>query len=179
MTDDPWLVVIDPQRIFASPESPWGSPMFPDILPALRRLAQQYADRLLITRWVPPTRPIGSWEAYMQAWPMAAEPPDHPQFDVVEELRDLGSHHLTAATFGKWSQITKVTGPTPRLLLTGVSTDCCVLSTALPAADAGAEVTVLTDACAGSTPENHQAALAVLSLYPPQITLATCAEVLG
>jgi hypothetical protein len=26
----PWLVVIDPQRIFADPDSDWGSPMWPD-----------------------------------------------------------------------------------------------------------------------------------------------------
>ena len=56
-------------------------------------------------------------------------------------------------------------------------TDCCVISTALAAADAGATLTVVTDACAGSTPENHQKALDVMSLYPPQITLATSAEI--
>ena len=72
-----------------------------------------------------------------------------------------------------------VTGPTPHLILTGVSTDCCVISTALAAADAGATITVVTDACAGSTPENHQAALDVMALYPPQITLATTDEVLA
>ena len=115
----------------------------------------------------------------MRAWPMADEPPDHPQFAVVDELQGLAPSTLDAATFGKWQEIGAVTGPTPRLVLTGVSTDCCVLSTALPAADAGAEVTVVTDACAGSTPENHQAALTVLGLYPPQIRLATSREVLG
>ena len=26
--DDAWLVVVDPQRIFADPTSEWGSPMF-------------------------------------------------------------------------------------------------------------------------------------------------------
>ena len=66
-----------------------------------------------------------------------------------------------------------------RIVLAGVSTDCCVLSTALAAADAGARVTVATDACAGSTAENHAAALHVMGLYPPQITLATTAEVLA
>ena len=65
------------------------------------------------------------------------------------------------------------------LVLAGVSTDCCVVSTALAAADAGATITVVTDACAGSTPETHRAALDVRALYPPQITLATTDEVLG
>ena len=69
----------------------------------------------------------------------------------------------------------------PRMVATsaGVSTDCCVLSTALAGADAGARLTVVTDACAGSTAENHAAALHVMGLYPPQITLKTTAEILG
>ena len=49
----------------------------------------------------------------------------------------------------------------------------------LPAADAGARVTVVTDGCAGSTPENQAAALAVLGLFPPQVELRTVDEVLG
>ena len=36
---------------------------------------------------------------------------------------------------------------------------------------------MVTDACAGSTPENHRNALDVMALYPPQITLATTAAV--
>ena len=47
---------------------------------------------------------------------------------------------------------------------------------ATAAADAGATLTVLADACAGSTPENHAAALQVLGLYPPQITVCTSDE---
>ncbi len=54
-----------------------------------------------------------------------------------------------------------------------------MVSTALAAADAGATVTVVTDACAGSSPQNQRAALDVMALYPPQITLATTADLLG
>jgi nicotinamidase-related amidase len=54
-----------------------------------------------------------------------------------------------------------------------------VISTALPAADAGATLTLVTDACAGSTPENHAAALTVMGLFPPQITLTTTADLLA
>ena len=95
-------------------------------------------------------------------------------------MRDLSDSVVTATTFGKWgADLAAVTGPTPHLVLAGVSTDCCVISTALAAADAGATITLVTDACAGSTPENQRAALDVMALYPPQITLATTAEVLA
>ena len=45
MHPDAWLVVIDPQRIFASPDSEWGSPMFPDIVEPVRRLASAAGER--------------------------------------------------------------------------------------------------------------------------------------
>lgn len=180
MHPDAWLVVIDPQRIFAAPDSPWGSPMFDAILDPVRRLAAAAGQRTVVTRWVAPDPAHGSWAAYLEAWPFADVPPDDRLFDVVDELQDLTSTIVTAPTFGKWGPaLAEVTGPTPHLVLAGVSTDCCVISTALAAADAGATVTIVSDACAGSTPANHQSALDVMALFPPQITIATAAEVLA
>ncbi len=180
MHPDAWLVVIDPQRIFADSSSPWGSPMFPDIVDPVRRLAAAAGERTVVTRWVPAPDPQGSWAAYLQAWPFANVPEGDPLLEVVPELADLGSEVVSLPTFGKWGPaLQAVTGPTPHLVLAGVSTDCCVVSTALAAADAGATITVVTDACAGSTPDNHQAAMDVMALYPPQITLATTEDVLS
>lgn len=180
MHPDAWLVVIDPQRIFASPDSPWGSPMFPGIVEPVRRLASAAGERTVVTRWVPAPDPQGSWAAYMEAWPFADVPDGDPLLSLVPELDGIGRHVVSVPTFGKWgTALQAITGPTPHLVLVGVSTDCCVVSTALAAADAGATVTVVTDACAGSTPANHRSALDVMALYPPQITLATTADVLS
>jgi nicotinamidase-related amidase len=180
MDPDAWLVVIDPQRIFASPDSAWGSPMFPGIVDPVRRLAAAAGERTVVTRWVPAPEPQGSWRAYLDAWPFADVPDDDPLLELVPDLADLGAEVVSLPTFGKWGYALQVvTGPLPRLVLAGVSTDCCVISTALAAADAGATITVVTDACAGSTPENHRAALDVMALYPPQITLATADEALA
>jgi nicotinamidase-related amidase len=180
MHPDAWLVVIDPQRIFASPDSQWGSPMFPGIVDPVRRLAAAAGERTVVTRWVPSPDPQGSWEAYLEAWPFADVPEDDPLLEVVPEMQGIGHEVVSLPTFGKWGYaLQAVTGPTPRLVLTGVATDCCVISTALAAADAGATITVVTDACAGSSPENQKAAMDVMALYPPQITLATTDEVLA
>lgn len=179
MHPDAWLVVVDPQRIFADPASQWGSPMFAGIVEPVRRLAAAAGERSVVTRWVPATDPRGSWRAYLDAWPFADVAEDDPLLDLVPELAGVGQHVVSLPTFGKWGpQLEAVTGPTPHLVLTGVATDCCVVSTALAAADAGATVTVVTDACAGSSPKNQQAALDVMALYPPQITLATTADLL-
>lgn len=179
--DEGWLVVIDPQNIFAAPDSEWGSPFFDDAMANITALAERFGESVLVTRWVPTADRSTSWGEYFAAWPFADKPASDPLYELVPAARALSPHPtLDLPTFGKWgAEIEAVVGRGGRVVLTGVSTDCCVLSTALPAADAGARITVATDACAGSTAENHAAALHVMGLYPPQITLATTAEVLA
>jgi nicotinamidase-related amidase len=64
-------------------------------------------------------------------------------------------------------------------VLTGVTTDCCVLSTALAAADAGVHVMVAADACAGITEPDHKRALDTMALYSPFIDIAEVDTILG
>lgn len=181
MTAEPWLVVIDPQAIFASPESAWGSPFFPAAMTNIRTLAAAFGERVIVTRWVPTADRTTSWGEYFAAWPFADVAVDDPLYALVPDAAGLSPHPtLDLPTFGKWGpELAGITGDAPRLVLCGVSTDCCVISTALPAADAGARITVVADACAGSTVENHDAAMHVMGLYPPQITVSDTATVLG
>ena len=175
--DAPWLVVIDPQEIFASHRSPWGSPMFPTAFANIRRLADVAGDRVVVTRWLPTADRRTSWGDYFAAWPFADVAADDPLYALVPEARPLSpAPTLDAPTFGKWGALAAFLPRTARgsapSVRTGVSTGCCVLSTALAAADAGARVTIAADACAGSDPENHAAALRIMGLYPPQLTVA-------
>ncbi|WP_285364675.1 isochorismatase family protein [Microbacterium sp. LMC-P-041] len=181
MSDGPWLIVIDPQQIFASPGSAWGSPFFADTMPRIRELATAFGDRVIVTRWMPTADRSTSWGAYFAAWPFADQPPTDPLFDLVPDAAGLSPHPtLDLPTFGKWgAEIEAVVGRGAHVVLTGVATDCCVISTALAAADAGAHVTVVGNACAGSTAENHAAAMQVMGLYPPQITISDTASVLS
>lgn len=176
-----WLVVIDPQAIFASPDSAWGSPFFADVIPRIRELAASFGDRVIVTRWMPTADRSTSWGTYFAAWPFADQPADDPLFDLVPDAIGLSPHPtLDLPTFGKWGgDIEAIVGRGAHVVLTGVATDCCVISTALAAADAGAHVTVVADACAGSTASNHEAAMQVMGLYPPQITITDTAAVLA
>lgn len=178
---DPWLVVIDPQRIFADPASDWGSPMWRNALRVIEDLLPHFAERTIVTRWLPPPPAdrVGSWDAYMKAWPFADRPSTDSRFDLVDELARVPTRRADAPTFGKWGVLAPIVGAAPHLVVTGVSTDCCVISTVLPAADAGATITLVSDGCAGSTAENHAAAVQVMGLYPPQVTVLTAAQVLG
>lgn len=177
---DPWLVVIDAQVVFADPGSEWAAPRFGEIVEPVRALAAAFGDRVVLTRWVPPVTKTGSWVPYFQQFTFADQSPDHALFDLVPAATGLGARHtVSEPTFGKWgAQLRALTGPTPHLVLAGVATDCCVLSTALPAIDDGAQVTVVSDACAGSDDEAHQRALDTMAMYAPQLFVRTSQEVL-
>jgi len=176
-----WLVVVDHQRIFADPASQWCAPRFAETAPVVARLATRFEDRVVLTRWLPGTRREGSWADYFETWAFADRPDDDPLYDLVPSATALGASHVVDVnTFGKWGpQLAAVTGEHPHLVLAGVSTDCCVVSTALAAADAGCHVTVVSDGCAGSSDENHAAALQVMGLYAPQVRVVDSLALLG
>lgn len=174
------LLVIDPQVIFADPTSPWASPMWAETEPNIVRLMEHFGDDTIISRWLPDPHPAGSWREYFEQWPFAAVAHDDPKLQLLPAFSNAPGKRISAPTFGKWNDALQgLTGPHPELVVTGVSTDCCVLSTVLPAADAGAYITLVSDGCAGSSAENHAAALACMALYPPQVRIVTTAELLA
>ncbi|GGL37245.1 isochorismatase family protein [Phycicoccus endophyticus] len=170
---DDWLVVVDPQVVFADPgASPWGSPMFAGAVGRMRSLAREHGpERTVVTRFVADPSLGGSWGPYYEEWPFALVPDADPLYAVVPQLAGMASHVVTAGTFGKWPVLRDLLGADAHVTLAGVSTDCCVISTALPMADAGVTVEVAADACAGSTPQNHVRALAAMALFAPQVTV--------
>ncbi|MDN0199191.1 isochorismatase family protein [Streptomyces sp. S.PNR 29] len=174
------LAVIDMQRVFADPGSPWAAPRFAEAAAGVRRLLPAFGDRVTFTRFVPAGRPAGAWRAYYDRWPFARQPAHAPLWRLTDEFAAGAREVLDAPTFGKWTpELAARVGPDGRLALAGVSTDCCVLSTALAAADAGVEVLVAADACAGADDDSHAEALHLLDLYRPLIRVITVAELLA
>ncbi|MGW1953219.1 cysteine hydrolase family protein [Streptomyces sp. NPDC001920] len=173
------LTVIDMQRVFADPGSPWAVPRFAEAAAGVRLLLPAFGDRVTFTRFVAPGSPEGAWRAYYERWHFALRPPDSELWELTDEFARDARHVLDAATFGKWSpELARRAAWEGRLVLTGVSTDCCVLSTALAAADAGVEVLVAADACAGANDDSHVRALRILDAYRPLIRVTTVAELL-
>jgi nicotinamidase-related amidase len=176
------LVVIDMQRLFGDPSSPWATPGFHEVVKPIDELASAFGEeRTVFTRFIVPERWEGSWVTYYRAWDQVTRPESRPLMSLVEPWasREPPPHTLDRTTFSKW-------GPELRdrardagadtLVLCGVATDCCVIATALPAADAGMLVRVVADACAGATAEQHVAALSVMGGFAPQIELTTVAD---
>ena len=180
MSAEPWLVVIDLQVIFADPASAWRTPRFGEAAAGAAALLPAFADRVVCTRFVAPHAPRGAWVDYYREWPFALVPATDPLYDLVEPFAGLDGPVVSAPTFGKWGPaLADVLDPEAPLVLAGVSTDCCVLSTALAAADAGRHVSVVADACAGLSDADHQRALAAMALYAPLIEITSVAEVLA
>ena len=179
MSGPAWLVGIDFQRVFGDSSSPWCAPRYAAAAGQARRLAAAHPGRTVLTRFVAPPAPEGAWRPYYADFPWALVGPDDPLYALTDEVADLPARVVTAPTFGKWSVLRDVLDRHPRLVVAGVATDCCVISTVLAAADAGAEVTVVSDACAGSTEQNQAKALHLMSLYAPLVRLATTDEVLA
>jgi nicotinamidase-related amidase len=172
-----WLVVVDAQRVFADPDSPWAAPRFEEARPRIQHLVAAFGGRVVFTRFVAPAEPTGAWVAYYELFPFALQPPDAPIYDLVED--PAGACVVTATTFGKWGpELAGLVGAGP-LTVAGVATDCCVVSTVLPAADAGVPVRVVADACAGSSDDDHRKALGLMGLYAPLVEVTTTDDVLA
>lgn len=176
----PWLAVIDMQRVFADPESGWFTPRLGEIVGPVTELVAAFAPRVVFTRFVAPAAPAGAWQDYYEEWPFALQSPSAPIYQLIDDLPAGPGPTLDATTFSKWGpELSAKVGEGGRLVLAGVSTDCCVLSTAVAAADAGVAVQVVADACAGVNDVSHEQALAVLRLYGPLIKVTSVAGVLG
>jgi nicotinamidase-related amidase len=174
------LVVVDMQRVFADASSAWATPGYAAASAGVRRLLPAFAGRTVLTRFVAPERPEGAWVPYYRDWPDQLRPEGDPLWDLMPEFADLDAAVVSATTFGKWGpDLAAATGGSDRLVVTGVSTDCCVLSTALAAADAGRFVVVPEDACAGLSETDHRRALDAMALYGPLITISSVDDVLS
>jgi nicotinamidase-related amidase len=174
-----WLAVIDMQRVFAEPDSPWLVPRFAEIVRPVQRLAEAFRPRVSFTRFLAPASPEGAWRQYYAQWPFALQPPDARIYELVDEFAGEPGPTVDTTTFSKWAPELSARVGAGTLLLAGVTTDCCVLSTALAAADTGTPVRVVGDACTGVDDDSHATALHALQFYSPLVEVITLADVLG
>jgi nicotinamidase-related amidase len=175
-----WLMIIDMQRIFGEPGSEWATPDYAAASAGIQRLLSAFESRVCLTRFLPPDPPTGVWITYYEKWPFALDPMNAGLYDLSEEFISIPATIIDRTTFGKWDSETGQALSNPdAIVLAGVTTDCCVLSTALAAADAGVHVTVAADACAGVTETDHRRALDAMALYSPLIDIAQVDAILA
>ncbi|MEU4607880.1 cysteine hydrolase [Kribbella sp. NPDC023972] len=172
----PVLALIDLQRIFADPDSGWAAPDFQRVVKPAKRLIEILSPQVIFTRFVAPEKPVGSWATYYELYPFALQPPDADDYQLVDEFN--GAPTLDKTTFGAWGpELAERVGTGGHLVLAGVTTDCCVLTTALAAVDAGVYVQVVEDACAGADEASHRNAIDIMRLYSPMLEIVTVDQI--
>jgi nicotinamidase-related amidase len=176
----PILVVVDMQRVFAEADSPWAVPGCPELIPQIERLVDVFGDRAVFTRFVPFDEPQGAWADYYALHPFYLRRDAQELSHLVEPFASRGATTLDMPTFSKYGpRLEALADPERTIVLVGVATDCCVISTALSAADAGMRTRVVADACAGMTIGKHRAAVAVMAGYGGHIEITTVEEELA
>ena len=172
------LVVIDMQRIFQEPQSQWFVSNYQDVEQNVRKLRDSF-DLVIWTRFVRDPQELGAWADYYDKWDECREEPQSDRWDLTVPLQG-NEQVLSMSTFTKWGEeLARMTAGYQRLVVAGVATDCCVLSTVLGAVDAGKHVTVVSDACGGATPRAHDQALELMELLSPMVTVCTSESLLG
>lgn len=159
------LVLIDFQRVFADPTSPWFVPACEEALEKCHRIASDY-DSVLATRFFPPKIVEGSWETYYREFEFALN--DEQQFELLR-LPDCAQLTTPSHRMSKMECLKPYLQPGDEVFLAGVALECCLLATAIQLADEGFHVRILRDCSAGVG--NEQAALAVLSGFAPTIQI--------
>ncbi|WP_197023245.1 cysteine hydrolase family protein [Arthrobacter sp. MA-N2] len=171
------LVVIDMQRAFRE-AGEWHVPRYDEAARAIAALSASGMDPIL-TRFVPDPEEKGSWSSYYDRWQSMRLDPADQLWDI--ELQGVEvSGSIDLPTFSKWGEELAERIPVgEEMVLTGVATDCCILATALGAADAGRYVTVVEDACAGQSDAAHDQALVLLELLSPMVRVVKSDTLLG
>jgi len=174
------LVVIDMQFVFGDPSSKAFVPGYASASAAVQRLLPVFEGRTIYTKFIAPDQPHGAWVGYYKQWPFLLQPSTDPIWDITKEFSMRNANVVSKDTFSKWGpELAAATSHTHELVLVGVSTDCCVLSTALAAADAGVHVRVVADGCAGVSHRSHQQALSIMAQYAPMIDVSSVEHIIS
>ena len=178
--DLPLLVVVDMQRVFADPESPWAAPDFGDIVEPVGRLVEAFGDRVVFTRFIVPEDPEGSWKDYYDRWDFVRRPGSGSLFELVQPWAGRDVRTISAPTFSKRGpELEALAGADRTLVVCGVATDCCVIATVIGALDAGMRVRVVSDACAGIDDAAHERAIALMGGFVGQVEITSVARELA
>ena len=182
-------VVIDMQRLFDE-ETGWRVPDLVALLPPIARLIEHRPARALYARFITPGsigEAKGAWQSYYRQWPQVIR--DRLPAGIFDLVKPLARHAAPNQQFDK-EGFSAFSGPSfpgmlrdlgaSTLVLSGVETDVCVLSTALEAIERGLRVVIATDAVASSSPAGHRATLDhVLPRFEHMLDLAPSADIIA
>lgn len=176
------LLVIDMQNVY-EPGNEWGCENMPEATLNIKKLLDNENKKydVIFTEYLPSENPKGVWEEYNIVNKNVNE--DEYLNEIVEELKpyleEYPLYSKSVYSSMKIDEVAKASEEANRLVVSGVVSECCVLSTVLDAIDMGYKIIYLKDACAGFTFETEKAVLKVFEgLIPLHIEVMTTEEYL-
>jgi nicotinamidase-related amidase len=175
------FLFIDFQRVFE--EGPhWRVPKFRQALEnALKvhaHLDKELGDNLttIATRYIPPDEAQygGIWTDYFNRFPQISRYANNKSYDLANGIPT--GCIISVPKFGKWSSIKSHLNnfridSIKTIYITGVSTECCILSTVMAAIDDGVKIVLIQDACAAGTDEDHNFSINILKGFEPNLEI--------
>lgn len=172
------LLVIDMQRVYARGGA-WETPGFARAEENILRLCPRYSTRLF-TRHLPFAQPPGTWKKYNEAFAEINADAECarlvPSLEAVDHIPFEKSTYSALSSGGLRDHL--LAAEYEEIIVTGVQSEFCVLATLMDAVDLGLPVTLVWDACAGSSPHLDNALRDIAALMPCQVRLTTTEELL-
>ncbi len=180
---------IDMQRLFFE-ETPWRTPWMERILSPVAAIAERHPDRTIFTRFVPPRdadRARGTWRQYFERWrSLTRRHLDPSLLDLMPRLNALVPPAMVfdkgvySAFFDRRLAAELARNEVDSVVITGVETDVCVLSTVMSAIDIGFRVVLPRDAMCSSSDATHDALMTLYTQrFAEQIEVASTEAVLS
>lgn len=168
---------LDMQRLFVE-DTPWRAAWAERVLPKVQKLSGYRPAATVFTRFIPARRPdeaVGAWRDYYERWSaMTLEQLEPSLLDLAPPLQEFVPPALTlekeaySAFHAAELSVHLVGRKIETVIVSGLETDMCVLSTVLDAIDLGYRVVIATDAICSSSDETHDA---LLKLYAKRFSV--------
>lgn len=180
-------LVVDMQELFRS-HVDWGTPALSAIVPAIERLLRARPDRACFSRFIPPElmeQAIGAWQRYYRRWHrVTLGRMDRELIEIIPELRPWAKWVVDKSGYSALSAMplreSLLATPGQCLILSGVETDVCVLSTVMEAMDLGLRVILAADAMTSSVSHCHDLALQIMEQrFDEQVEIATVEQIIA
>lgn len=161
------LMVIDVQNGFITEENAYLKKRILNFVKEYKR------GPIIITKYINNGGPIEEFDGYHKM-------KDSWETDLIPGLEEYGNYIFTKNTYTSITPEVKkflVSKKINKVYLIGISTDCCVLKTALDLFEMGIRPIILEDLCGSSKKKYHKEGLSILKRNLGENQVQKCKEV--
>lgn len=149
------LLVIDMQNVYL-PDQPWACETVAHTKANILKLLEKHPkNQTIFTRYIAAEHPVGTWKTYNELNRKINEDPW--MNELMDGIKEAAETYLIydKSTYSSFQvpAIRQAARKADRIILTGVVSECCVLSTFFEGIDLGCKLIWLTDATSGLNPK--------------------------